>query len=101
MNRVRVSSAGKLALAAAFLVWCCSPALAQTTFGSITGPVIDPSGAPVPGAQLTVTNENTNLVRHFTTEADGAYTVPDLEAGMYRVRVEAKGFSSLERPDLN
>jgi hypothetical protein len=101
MKESQVSSAGKLALAAMVLVLCCSPAVAQTTFGSITGTVTDASGASVSGAQLTITNEDTNAERHFTTGTDGIYNVPDLEAGIYRVRVEANGFKSWERPDLN
>src|SRR5260370_25920461 len=101
MKRSHVSSAGKLALAAALLLWCCFPVVAQTTFASITGKVTDPSNASVSGAVITVTNENTNLVRQFTTGTDGAYTVPDLEAGVYQVRVEATGFSALQRPHLD
>jgi Carboxypeptidase regulatory-like domain/TonB dependent receptor len=101
MKGLQIPFAGRVALGAAFLVWCCSMASGQTTFGSITGTVTDPNGGAIPGAQVTVTNEDTNAARHFTTEANSVYTVPDLEAGIYSVRVEAKGFSTWERPHLN
>jgi hypothetical protein len=84
-------------LAAASLL-CASiwvdPISAQTTFGSITGVVTDPSGAAVPSAQITVVNQDTGLTRHQTTAVTGVYTVPDLAPGTYRVRFEGKGFST-------
>jgi len=91
----------ELVVVLGILVWGGSLASAQTTFGSITGTVSDPSGGIILGAHVTVTNQSTGAVRHFTTGAYGNYTVPDLEAGTYRVQVEANGFSSWVRPDLN
>ncbi len=104
MRDSRAYPVGKFALATMlmmFLLWCCSPAVAQTTLGSITGKATDPSGASVSGAVVTITNEDTNVARDFTTGTDGVYTVSDLEPGVYRVRVTATGFKTLERPHLN
>ena len=70
---------------------------AQTTFGSITGVVTDPSGAAVPNAQITVVNQDTGFTRRQTTGVTGVYTVPDLVPGTYRVRCEGKGFNAQER----
>src|SRR5262249_55195450 len=76
---------------------CIPHAFAQTTFGSITGVVTDPSHAAGPHGQITVLNQDTGLPRHQTTAATGVYTVPDLPPGTYRVRFESKGFDTAER----
>ena len=75
-------------------------AFAQSTFGSITGRVNDPSGAVVPGADITVTNEGTSAVRQVKTSSSGLFSVPNLDSGSYRVRVASKGFSSYDRQDV-
>lgn len=74
-----------------------SPANGQTTFGSITGVVTDPSGAAVPNTAVTVVNQDTGLTRNDQTSASGVFSIPDLLPGTYRVHVEGKGFSSQER----
>jgi hypothetical protein len=73
------------------------PASAQTTFGSITGVVTDPSGAAIPRVQITVVNEDTGLTRRQATTVTGVYTMPDLAPGKYRVRFEGSGFNSQEK----
>src|SRR5215467_11909587 len=72
------------------------PAGAQTTFGSITGVVSDPSGAAVPRAAVTVVNQDTEFSRSDVTSAGGVYSISNLLPGTYRVRVEGKGFSVQE-----
>src|SRR5579872_1142302 len=76
-------------------------AIGQSTFGSITGTVRDPSGAVVPGASVTVINQGTAGARHTNTGSTGDFTVPALDVGAYRIRVEAKGFTVYDRSDLN
>lgn len=78
-----------------------SPASAQTTFGSITGVVTDPSGGAVPRASVTVVNQDTGFTRSDLTSANGVFSVTDLLPGTYRVRVEGKGFSSQERQGVS
>ncbi|HEX3880424.1 MAG TPA: carboxypeptidase-like regulatory domain-containing protein [Bryobacteraceae bacterium] len=65
---------------------------AQTNRGSITGTVTDPTGALVPGAQVSVTNLGTNEARHATTANNGVFTVAGLEPVEYRIEVSAQGF---------
>jgi hypothetical protein len=93
-------SAKALVAASVLLMLFSSKCLAQSTFGSITGVVTDPTGAVVPNAQVSVTNLGTGVVRETTTGSTGLFTVPNLNIGAYRVRVVAKGFTTYERTDL-
>ena len=69
----------------AFLMFGAIAALyGQEIRGSMVGNVTDASGAAVPGAQITITNEGTGIKYTTTTGAVGTYTVPDLLAGVYR-----------------
>src|SRR5438876_4487046 len=70
---------------------------AQEFRGSISGRVTDPSGAAVPGAQVTVTNSATNVSSSATTNEDGVYTVLYLAPGQYTVVAEMRGFKKLLR----
>jgi hypothetical protein len=75
-----------LALAAAH------SASAQVLYGSIVGLVEDASGALIPGAAITAVNEATGLSRATVTKGDGTFSLTDMEAGSYRLTVQAKGF---------
>ena len=68
--------------------------LAQNISSTIIGLITDASGASVPEAQVTVTNEGTGI--SFTTKADssGAYSVPNLQVGTYSVKVSKQGFQT-------
>jgi hypothetical protein len=65
---------------------------AQNTTGTILGTVRDASGAVIPGAKVTVTNENTNIPASLLTSSSGDFVVPNLTASQYRVEAEAPGF---------
>jgi hypothetical protein len=71
---------------------------AQTTIatGSITGLVTDPSGAAVPGAQVTITNVGTAAVRTVQTTSTGNYSSGPLNPGNYKVKVSAAGFEGVQ-----
>src|SRR6266852_4826305 len=64
----------------------------QATSGRISGTVTDSSGAVIPNAAVTVTNNATNLVRTVQTDDSGFYTVTNLPVGTYSVSVEQPGF---------
>src|SRR5579884_2191188 len=72
-------------------------AQAQTTIstGGIAGIVIDPTGAAVPNAKVTVTGP-TGQGASVTTPPSGTYTFGQLVPGEYRVRVEAAGFQTAD-----
>jgi hypothetical protein len=66
--------------------------------GTVTGAVTDPSGAVVPGAKLTITNDNTGQSVTATTNASGIYTFPSMAPGDYHITATAKGFSNATAP---
>ena len=71
--------------------------LAQSTFATLTGVVVDQSGGVLPGATVTVMNRATNVERVVVTTADGDYQVANLDAGSYRVIVQLTGFADTTR----
>ncbi len=66
----------------------------QAVNGTISGTVVDPSGAAVAGATVEVKNTATQVVRTVTTNAQGRYSVPELIIGAYDVRISRMGFQS-------
>jgi len=78
----------------------CLPAFSQGSFGRILGTVSDQSGGVVAGATVTVIDTERGVSRALTTDDAGAYNAPNLTAGNYTVRVEAKGFKKLERQGI-
>ncbi len=84
-----------LACLAAFLLVGFSASLARAQqVSGITGTVTDQSGAVVPGANVTVTNDATMVASRAVTSPVGAYTITDLIPGTYTVRVEKQGFEA-------
>jgi len=74
-----------------------SRAEAQAVRGSLLGNVTDSSGAPVPGATVTITETQTNLTVSAVTNESGYYTFPNLKDGLYRVEAELTGFRKTVR----
>ena len=74
------------------LVLACASVFAQTQSSSILGTVVDPAGASVPSAKVTVTNTGTSATNTATTDTDGLFRVTNVFAGTYSVKIEAKGF---------
>ncbi len=70
-------------------------AAAQSNKGSVVGAVLDPNGAVVAGAKVSVSNNATKETREVTAGDNGDFTVTNLEPGIYSVRVEASGFKTL------
>jgi hypothetical protein len=81
----------KLTLLALF---CASLAISQVTTSRIDGVVSDPSGAAVPGAEVTVTNLSTDQVFKTTTDEHGEWALPSMAAGTYKIAVSKAGFKS-------
>ncbi len=91
MKKVLLVSAC-VALAAVF------PVVAQDISGAIGGSILDPSGAAVPAAKVTITNTDRNqVVRTVKTNASGTYFAPQIPVGIYSLKVEASGFKTEEQ----
>lgn len=100
------SSASKAAHAfvltvfAAIVLLAASPALAQEARGTITGKVRDANQSVLPGASVKITNVAMGTTVSVETNEAGAYQVPYLLPGMYRVAVEVKGFKKYVRDGI-
>jgi len=81
-----------------FLLLCVAlfvaVATAQVQNGQFTGVVVDPSGAAIPSAKISVTNLGTNLTVNAATNQSGTYTVRELPPGTYKISAEAPGFKT-------
>src|SRR5438105_2274940 len=64
---------------------------------TLIGTVTDPSGSVIPNATVKATNTATNLSSETKSNADGAYTIPYLNPGVYDVEAVASGFQTLKR----
>ncbi len=72
----------------------------QNVSSSVKGVVMDPSGAVIPGATCSLTNQATSRVLTATSWTDGNFTVPNVLAGRYTLRVRAGGFKALTIRDI-
>src|SRR5712691_9617122 len=86
------NSFGRLALLFAMLALGAPRVGAQGTGGRISGTVVDSSGAVLPGATVTIVQEQTKLTKSTTTDRDGAYLFVSLPVGTYTVSAELSGF---------
>jgi hypothetical protein len=88
MNRLR------FCLISLFTLLFTLAAVAQIQNGQFQGTVTDPSGAAVPNAKITISNQSTGLSVTATTNATGLYSIKELPVGVYKVTVEAAGFKT-------
>src|SRR2546425_8918663 len=82
------------------LVSLALPSFAQRITASIRGTVTDSTGAVVPGATVTVKNENTGFSRSTVTNGAGSYSFAELPTGTYTVEVSLTGFKSATRTGI-
>lgn len=68
--------------------------------GSFLGTVTDKSGSPISGASVTATSQSTGAVRQTITDEAGHYNINLLPVSVYTIRVEFKGFQTVETKDL-
>jgi hypothetical protein len=72
----------------------------QIDQGAIRGIVTDPSGAVVPSAKVTLTNEDTGLALDTTTAQDGTYSFSPIKIGTYTLGVSKPGFETVSHPHV-
>ena len=79
-----------------FVLTCAEAGAGQGFQGGLRGAIRD-AGGGVPGAAVTLTNEDTNLARATFSNAQGEYAFAAVEPGSYRVKVTMAGFKTIER----
>ena len=85
-----------LALAAAFIALCGANAHGQGGItSSLSGTVIDSSGAHIPGATVTVKNNGTGATYEASTSNQGTFSIPALLPGTYTVTIALEGFKTV------
>src|SRR5713226_1109727 len=93
MSRNTLFTPRSAVLVALLATWLFSvSAIAQVDAGAVRGTVTDSTGAVVPNAKVTLTNDATGLSTATVTSADGAYTFGPVKIGPYMIDVEAAGF---------
>src|SRR5262245_24646771 len=88
-----------LVMVACCVVLSCTSAFAQQR-GLIAGKVVDESGAAIPGATVTVTEQSTGFTRTLVTAEIGTFAAQNLDPGVYRITIELPGFTSLKRTNV-
>jgi outer membrane receptor protein involved in Fe transport len=79
------------------LLFAATFALAQgIATGTISGTVVDPSGAVVSGANVTATNVETNMVSSTQSNDSGYFTFRAVVPGTYKITIDAKGFRKVQ-----
>jgi hypothetical protein len=76
-------------------------AFAQEFRGTISGSVLDPSGAVVPGASIEIKEAQTGAISRTTSDKAGLYVVPFLSPGSYIITVKKSGFEALTRSGID
>jgi len=90
----------RVLLSSALLALLVAGGVQGQTLGTITGEVRDSSGGVIPAAAITATNTATNVVRTGETNAEGVYSIPALNPGIYTVRAEVDGFRAASRANI-
>ena len=100
---IRQSASSRLLVACALFVaasFAVTPVHAQILYGSIVGTVTDAQGANVPGATVTIVSKETNLTRDVVTDGEGNYSLTNVLAGQYDVKVALTGFRESVRANV-
>lgn len=75
-------------------------AAAQSTNGTVSGIVLDPSGNAIPDADILIVNDTTAVRYIGRTNNEGIYVIPNLPPGPYRLQVSKIGFKTIIKPDI-
>ncbi len=90
---------GRIVFSGMLLFTIATTGFAQVSAG-IGGTVSDASGALIPGVEVTATNVNTGITSTQVTNEAGAYQLPSLQPGTYRLRAALSGFQTATRENI-
>jgi len=85
---------------AALLFVMAPTAWPQATSGTLTGQVLDPTGAVIPGASVTITDARHGTSFTVTTNGEGLFTRTQLANSTYNIKVSATGFKPTEQESI-
>jgi len=88
----------RLVLAALVVLLFAEHLAAQSFQGGLRGTVRDPQGV-IPGATVTLVNQEAGVSRDTTTNDAGEYSFPGVPPGVYTIRASVAGFKTFERKD--
>jgi hypothetical protein len=77
-----------------------APLLAQEFRGTISGAVADPTGGKVANAKITAAETRTGATAEAKSDSSGAYSIPFLAPGTYKITAEVAGFKKYVREDI-
>ncbi len=89
-----------ISLVAISVLLSSAVALAQLSTAQLSGRVADESGAVLPGVTVTVTQTDTGLTRSVVTDENGAYVLPNLPTGPYRLEAMLQGFRTYSQTGI-
>ncbi len=98
-NQAYRSPLARLLAASLLLLLSCLPAWARPA-GSVSGTVVDPSGAVVAGATVVLRDSGRGAAQTYTTANDGSYSFTGLLPGRYQIEIAAPGFKPYLRTGL-
>ena len=96
----RRGSCLSLFLLVSFSLCICGSARAQLYLGTIRGEVVDVTGAQVPKANVSVTEQSTKFATDVQSSGSGSFNVPSLQPGTYTVTISAAGFRPETRTNI-
>ena len=99
--KFRGMSLSVLALTLALMFALAPAAPAQLLQGSLDGNVVDSSQAAIPGATVTITNEQTGTVRTTESSAIGQYSFPTIASGLWTLEVKSEGFQAYRQTGVD
>ena len=99
LKRPRVLGSLALGLLAMAIAWH-GVGEAQVTTATLQGMILDPSGAIVPAAEVSVSNNDTGLELSAIASDGGVFAISFVPPGSYTVVIEAAGFKSFNLTDL-
>ncbi len=89
-----------LLIAILALLRCVPPAAGQSDRATISGSVMDSSGALIPNAGVVLTNTETGLVTQASANEIGLYTLSNVPFGRYELKITAAGFKAYSRSGI-
>jgi len=96
MNKTIRGRRGLVLIMVFAMALLAAPTFAQTGLGTVKGTVSDPTGAVIPGARITLTQEETNVARESESSSVGVFEFPAVPLGPYRLEVQTTGFKKYD-----